>query len=141
MPMTWDADADAKLFAAVLATSEVKINNGAVAEMMGPDCTAKAIIHRIAKIKDIARSLSDGSSTSTTPTKSPAKRARGKGKAADDDNEAGNPTVKKTKTATPQAKAKARAPAGLKAEPIEGRIVKKEDTPDDSQDGKDESSD
>ncbi|KAF2094011.1 hypothetical protein NA57DRAFT_81014 [Rhizodiscina lignyota] len=47
----WDAEADAKLFAAFIKVHNVKIDYEALAREMGPDCTAKAIMHRIGKIK------------------------------------------------------------------------------------------
>ncbi|EHY55499.1 hypothetical protein ABEF92_001073 [Exophiala dermatitidis] len=131
MPMVWNAEADARLFAAVIATSDVKVNYAAVAEKMGPDCTAKAIIHRVGKIKELARKLDDedGDSTATTPLKTtPKRRGRpsGKGLAVaandDDDGAEDSPTAKKRKMpATPRGKVQ--APSGIKKEQIEEKPV------------------
>ncbi|KAE9963351.1 hypothetical protein EG328_011494 [Venturia inaequalis] len=72
MPMNWGPEADAKLFAAVLKVHDIKVNYAALAAEMGSDCTAKAITHRIAKIKSDGKASSTGAaSTPTTP-----KRAR-----------------------------------------------------------------
>ncbi|KAL2399012.1 hypothetical protein ABEF93_007019 [Exophiala dermatitidis] len=129
MPMVWNAEADARLFAAVIATSDVKVNYAAVAEKMGPDCTAKAIIHRVGKIKELARKLDDedGDGTATTPLKTTPKRrgrpsAKGVAVAADDDDDGAedSPTVKKRKLpATPRAKVQ--APSGIKKEPVDAK--------------------
>ncbi|KAJ9628575.1 hypothetical protein H2203_002476 [Taxawa tesnikishii (nom. ined.)] len=76
MPMVWNAEADAKLFVAVMKVYDVKVAGNKlneVAQMMGPDCTAKAITHRLAKL----RSQAVGGSSATPPTnaKSTTKRA------------------------------------------------------------------
>ncbi|KIW52787.1 hypothetical protein PV05_08407 [Exophiala xenobiotica] len=121
MPMTWNADADAKLFAAVLATSAVKIEYDDVAQLMGPDCTKKAVIHRINNIKSKAKEagLVDAVGTATTP-KTPGKRGRKvKTEPDDDDNNASDESpTKKSKTTPAKAKAKAKAP--IKPEPANG---------------------
>ncbi|KAF2718343.1 hypothetical protein K431DRAFT_315016 [Polychaeton citri CBS 116435] len=57
MPMTWDAQADAKLLQVIIKVYNIKAVGdklAEVAEMMGPDCTAKALTHRIAKLKNSA---------------------------------------------------------------------------------------
>ncbi|KAG9768897.1 hypothetical protein KCU88_g7046, partial [Aureobasidium melanogenum] len=118
MPMVWNAEADARLFAAVIATSDVKVNYAAVAEKMGPG-----------KIKELARKLDDedGDGTATTPLKTTPKRrgrpsAKGVAVAADDDDDGAedSPTVKKRKLpATPRAKVQ--APSGIKKEPVDAK--------------------
>ncbi|KAL2423389.1 hypothetical protein ABEF95_007981 [Exophiala dermatitidis] len=128
MPMIWNAEADARLFAAVIATSDVKVNYAAVAEKMGPDCTAKAIVHRVGKIKELARKLDDedGDGAATTPLKTTPKRRATKGLAVaaddDDDGAEDSPSAKKRKLpATPRAKVQ--APSGIKKEPVHAKPV------------------
>ncbi|TKA63233.1 hypothetical protein B0A49_08466 [Cryomyces minteri] len=76
MPMVWNAQADAKLFAAVLKVHDLKLDKEALAQEMGPDCTAYAIAHRIKKIKTDASATADGvpapPPASTMETKRPA---------------------------------------------------------------------
>ncbi|KAJ9498487.1 hypothetical protein H2202_006174 [Exophiala xenobiotica] len=142
MPMTWNADADAKLFAAVLATSAVKVEYEVVAQLMGPDCTKKAITHRISSIKAKAKDLGLTDAVSTTPlAKTPTKRGRKvKAEPNVDDNDASDdesPTKKSKATPTkakPKPKAKAKAP--IKAEPINETktTVKSENESDDDSD-------
>ncbi|KAI9714715.1 MAG: hypothetical protein M1820_000004 [Bogoriella megaspora] len=55
MPMSWDASADAKLFAAVLKIHDVRPDYQQLAAEMGPDCTPKAVQHRFATIKARSR--------------------------------------------------------------------------------------
>ncbi|KIX95618.1 uncharacterized protein Z520_08738 [Fonsecaea multimorphosa CBS 102226] len=131
MPMTWDADADARLFAAVLATSEIKIDYPAVAARMGNGCSAKAVTHRITNIKNKAKSLEDGDAPLPTPAASNGAaggRKRGPNKAKstkandseDADGAAAKPAAKKRKTTANGAKSagtkKATAPEA--AEPV-----------------------
>ncbi|KAI5248177.1 hypothetical protein E4T43_01506 [Aureobasidium subglaciale] len=79
MPMNWNATADAKLFTAVMVVYDVKISGAQVskiAQIMGDDCTAKAITHRLSKLKN--GTSFPATSASATP-KTPASSAR-KGK-------------------------------------------------------------
>ncbi|THY58999.1 hypothetical protein D6C97_04242 [Aureobasidium pullulans] len=92
MPMTWDAAADAKLFTVVMAVYDIKISgaqNDKIAQMMGSDCTPKAITHRLSKIR--AQGAGVSPSTIATPKSrkghaakfsgTPSKSSNGKGKA------------------------------------------------------------
>ncbi|KAJ6262217.1 hypothetical protein Dda_3022 [Drechslerella dactyloides] len=75
--MRWDGTADAKLFMAVLKVHSLKLNYDAIAKLMGEDCTAKAISHRIAKLKTLSGEASGASasnSTPNTPTKTPKRK-------------------------------------------------------------------
>ncbi|KAI5813027.1 hypothetical protein BZA77DRAFT_346528 [Pyronema omphalodes] len=54
MPMQWNDQADARLFANVLKLHVVKLDYAQLAKAMGNGVTPKAISHRIAKIKDKA---------------------------------------------------------------------------------------
>ncbi|EPS41066.1 hypothetical protein H072_5050 [Dactylellina haptotyla CBS 200.50] len=76
--MRWDSTADAKLFLAVLKVHSLKLNYEAIAKLMGEDCTAKAISHRIAKLKNLGGDVGSPSSIPNTPTKAktPTKRKR-----------------------------------------------------------------
>ncbi|KAI5251809.1 hypothetical protein E4T42_03941 [Aureobasidium subglaciale] len=83
MPMNWNAATDAKLFTAVMAVYDVKISGAQVskiAQIMGDDCTAKAITHRLSKLKN--GTFFPATSASATP-KIPASSAR-KGKSSND---------------------------------------------------------
>ncbi|EXJ85016.1 hypothetical protein A1O3_05691 [Capronia epimyces CBS 606.96] len=131
--------------------SDVKINYAAIAEKMGPECTAKAIIHRIAKIKDTARKLDGGEAGAeaeggntppTTPAKSPgsAKRRRSKATGVDGIDETDSPSAKKGKMSPrvkPKPRGKAQAPSGVKQEAADPEFtsVKKEELEEDSNDG------
>ncbi|KAK5465066.1 hypothetical protein LTS15_001629 [Exophiala xenobiotica] len=142
MPMTWNADADAKLFAAVLATSAVKVEYEIVAQLMGPDCTKKAVTHRIGSIKAKAKDLGLADAVGTAPAATtPNKRGRKvKTEPNVDNDDAGDdesPTKKSKATPTkakPKPKAKAKAP--IKAGPIDETktTVKSENESDDDSD-------
>ncbi|KAI5205790.1 hypothetical protein E4T39_02813 [Aureobasidium subglaciale] len=80
MPMIWNAAADAKLFTAVMAVYDVKISGtqvSKIAQMMGEDCTPKAITHRLSKLRSTGTVSSP--STSATP-KTPFSSTRKTGK-------------------------------------------------------------
>ncbi|KAF3921402.1 hypothetical protein ABW21_db0200684 [Orbilia brochopaga] len=75
--MRWDATADAKLFMAVLKVHSLKLNYDAIAKLMGEDCTAKAISHRIAKLKNLSGEVGGASTSASapnTPTKTPKRK-------------------------------------------------------------------
>ncbi|KAG0636947.1 hypothetical protein HOY80DRAFT_1053066 [Tuber brumale] len=55
MPMQWNDQADARLFANVLKHHVVKLDYQQLARAMGDNVTPKAISHRIAKIKEKAQ--------------------------------------------------------------------------------------
>ncbi|KAK6534346.1 hypothetical protein TWF281_005669 [Arthrobotrys megalospora] len=77
--MRWDSTADAKLFMAVLKVHSLKLNHEAIAKLMGDGCTAKAVSHRITKLRNLGGDVGTRSSNSVpnTPTKStPSKRKR-----------------------------------------------------------------
>ncbi|ETI21956.1 hypothetical protein G647_06026 [Cladophialophora carrionii CBS 160.54] len=132
MPMVWNDEADARLFTAVLATTDVKIDWKAVAALMGPECTPKALTHRITTIKKKAGILSNGSSTATPASATPAAPVSGKPAnprkraaksdatanadssvkgAMEDDADDGAPTAKKGKTKDTRKGFKKCAPA------------------------------
>ncbi|TKA68315.1 hypothetical protein B0A55_08612 [Friedmanniomyces simplex] len=73
MPMIWNAEAHAKLLAALMQECDVKPNQKnyeALARVMG--CTPKAVTHRISKFRNLA--LTEGGSTDGGEDKSkPAK--------------------------------------------------------------------
>ncbi|THV63790.1 hypothetical protein D6D29_10743 [Aureobasidium pullulans] len=93
MPMTWDAAADAKLFTVVMAVYDIKISgaqNDKIAQMMGSDCTPKAITHRLSKIRAQGAGVSPSSTIATPKSRkahaakfsgTPSKSSNGKGKA------------------------------------------------------------
>ncbi|EXJ59080.1 hypothetical protein A1O7_06511 [Cladophialophora yegresii CBS 114405] len=125
MPMVWNDEADARLFTAVLATTDVKIDWKAVAALMGPECTTKALNHRIAAIKKKAGLLATGGGIASPTPASPATPASAKkatprkraakgameAEAEDDENDDnGAPVSKKAKakkTSTPKVAKKA----------------------------------
>ncbi|KAI7462086.1 hypothetical protein KC351_g16513 [Hortaea werneckii] len=93
MPMVWNAETDAKLLSAILQVYDVKINGVKLAEvaaLMGPECTPKALTHRLAKFRSLAKTTGTGDEAATKPvsagskvtraTKSGNKRASGQGK-------------------------------------------------------------
>ncbi|KAK5053965.1 hypothetical protein LTR84_001927 [Exophiala bonariae] len=133
MPMVWNSDADARLFAAVLATSDVKVNYAAVAAMMGNDCTAKAVTHRIGNIKKVAGSTitndGDASATGTPKTTTPKGRKRAT-KTNDDSTPSKKSKVAATTTPKPTKKDAPSTPAVVKEEKAEDTDT--EDTKDGS---------
>ncbi|KAF3911969.1 hypothetical protein AA313_de0204342 [Arthrobotrys entomopaga] len=74
--MRWDSTADAKLFVAVLKVHSLKLNYEAIAKLMGDDTTAKAVSHRIAKLKSLGSDVGSPNTSPNTPTKTPTKRKR-----------------------------------------------------------------
>ncbi|USW51418.1 hypothetical protein Slin15195_G047370 [Septoria linicola] len=71
MPMTWNAEAEAKLYALILQVCDVKpteAQRAEIASRMSPDCTAKAISHKIAAIRK-------GLNVTLGSASTPAKRA------------------------------------------------------------------
>ncbi|KAI9784685.1 MAG: hypothetical protein M1816_000750 [Peltula sp. TS41687] len=88
MPMTWNDKADVRLFIALLKVHAIKPDYPALAQAMGPDCTAKAIMHRVTKLRSIAAEAENGggsvasSSAPTTPKKPRGAKATNGGTAA-----------------------------------------------------------
>ncbi|KAI7154447.1 hypothetical protein KC349_g7645 [Hortaea werneckii] len=93
MPMVWNAETDAKLLSAILQVCDVKINGvklDEVAALMGPECTPKALTHRLAKFRSLAKTTDAGVETTTKSvpaaskvtkaTKSCNRKANGQGK-------------------------------------------------------------
>ncbi|KAK6521196.1 hypothetical protein TWF506_001421 [Arthrobotrys conoides] len=78
--MRWDSTADARLFMAVLKVHSLKLNTEAIAKLMGEGCTAKAVGHRISKLRGLGGDVGSNSprqSAPNTPTKAtPTKRKR-----------------------------------------------------------------
>ncbi|KAF2142745.1 uncharacterized protein K452DRAFT_297282 [Aplosporella prunicola CBS 121167] len=75
--MQWNHEADAKLLAAILKVHSFSVSYQALAEEMGQDCTPKAVTHRIAKLKAIAKGSGNTSASApSTPRKprTPAKK-------------------------------------------------------------------
>ncbi|KAI7083402.1 hypothetical protein KC356_g7605 [Hortaea werneckii] len=68
MPMVWNAETDAKLLSAILQVYDVKINGAKLAEvaaLMGPECTPKALTHRLAKFRSLAKTTGTGDEATT----------------------------------------------------------------------------
>ncbi|KAM3417313.1 hypothetical protein BST61_g5565 [Cercospora zeina] len=75
MPMTWDNEAQAKLYAIILQVCDVKPTEAQkveIASRMGPGCTAKAITHKIAAIRKAGAS-GGGAANNIAPLSAPAK--------------------------------------------------------------------
>ncbi|KAF2756014.1 hypothetical protein EJ05DRAFT_512584 [Pseudovirgaria hyperparasitica] len=84
MPMNWDTATEAKLFSLLLRESKLSLSADIlkrIATEMGPECTPKAITHRIAKLRALGATAGDGtppdanSSAPATPKKTRAKKA------------------------------------------------------------------
>ncbi|KAF8245757.1 hypothetical protein K440DRAFT_662536 [Wilcoxina mikolae CBS 423.85] len=96
MPMQWNDQADARLFANVLKLHVVKLDYLALAKAMGNGVTPKAISHRIAKIKEKANAYKRNNPYAFDPEPiegSPSKRSKkskkgkhGKGEELEDDD-------------------------------------------------------
>ncbi|KAI7059464.1 hypothetical protein KC339_g17356 [Hortaea werneckii] len=74
MPMVWNAETDAKLLSAILQVYDVKINGVKLAEvaaLMGPECTPKALTHRLAKFRSLAKTTDAGDEPATNRRRSP----------------------------------------------------------------------
>ncbi|KAI9853153.1 MAG: hypothetical protein M1838_000009 [Thelocarpon superellum] len=74
MPVRWDDHAHVRLLINILKVHEVKLDYNALAAAMGEGCTAKAISHRIFKLRKEAESA-DGS-VPRTPQKEPKSAAK-----------------------------------------------------------------
>ncbi|KAL1848080.1 hypothetical protein Plec18167_008777 [Paecilomyces lecythidis] len=96
MPMTWNAEADARLLIAIIAVGNPKMDYDKLSDYMGGDCTAYAIQHRIRKLKDKANGKAPGS-TPNTPSKR-KKRSDAKSNGHADDGAIDQVTPKKVKT-------------------------------------------
>ncbi|RMZ88398.1 hypothetical protein DV736_g4364, partial [Chaetothyriales sp. CBS 134916] len=109
MPMQWTPDAMERLYLAILKTSDgLKYDVNEIAKYMGPNCTAKAVVHRISTVKNEVKELTadwDGVTGIAVSTNS-RKRKR----SSQDDEGAGNepkvttPAPKKTRAKVTPAK-------------------------------------
>ena len=71
--MKWDSDADQQLLLAILAAHEVKVDSEAVAARLGENCTPRAVVERLKRLKKQATAQDDsaplGSRTKPPPLK------------------------------------------------------------------------
>ncbi|KAK6394829.1 hypothetical protein LTR95_019565, partial [Oleoguttula sp. CCFEE 5521] len=106
MPVVWNAETEAKLLAALFKVTDLKVTQAQmkeIAEIVSPECTAKAISHRIAKFRNQAAGFA-GKGASETPgtpkgpktvKKAAGRKRRGKeveegeGEDQDDDEDVG----------------------------------------------------
>ncbi|KAL4802381.1 hypothetical protein BDV18DRAFT_164203 [Aspergillus unguis] len=92
MVMTWNAEADAKLFLGVLnqlKDAKLKLDHEKLAEFMGPDCIPGAISNRINRLRKAAESQMGGAAA--TPAGSPSGATKSSGQAGEEnDEEAGS---------------------------------------------------
>ncbi|KAM0719171.1 hypothetical protein Q7P37_005076 [Cladosporium fusiforme] len=99
MPIIWNAETEAKLLAGLFKVCDIKVSGDQLKELakiIGPDCTPKAITHRISKIRNAAGALNvgDGGDAHVATPKSSKKGAKGakgsakKRKAAGSEDEA-----------------------------------------------------
>jgi hypothetical protein len=137
-----------QLFAAVIVTSKPTFDYNALAIIMGPgknisipsipylfglkltalECTAKAVSHRISKLREIAKNFD----TTVAATQTPVKRVRklkdmlttGNDDEDDDDDDKKNPT-KKRKTAPPPKTSKPRETLKISKSEPEGKEEEK----------------
>ncbi|CAK4030917.1 Hypothetical predicted protein, partial [Lecanosticta acicola] len=132
MPITWNSENEAKLLAAIFQVCNVQVTEPQKAEaarIMGQGCTAKAISHRIQKIKKGANLDGSGSGGGDVGTPIPAaKRVKtGKGKKAaasiprvDDDDDDDEEEEEMFGGASGNPKGKKRSAGGrVKSEPRE----------------------
>ena len=118
---------------AILATHAIKLDSAAVANLLGPDCTSRAVEERLKKLKKMAkeRGLEMGSDATTTPKKN------GKGEASSPPA-LNTPTPKKRKTKAAAVKKEA---TSAKAEPkdehqmVLGRQLEEDGDSEDSEGG------
>ncbi|GAB7323440.1 hypothetical protein MBLNU13_g05892t1 [Cladosporium sp. NU13] len=117
MPIVWNAETEAKLLAGLFKVCEIKVGTQQLkelAEIIGPDCTPKAVTHRLAKFKKMAGSFNGG-------------KKSGDAAAADEaDGEDGGATPKKTKKAKGgKASKKRAAEEDAEGDDAEGEAIKK----------------
>lgn len=100
--MQWTDEATARLLVHILKIHNVKLDYEQLAQCMGPECTAKAVMHRVARIKATAAADGDdaddadfdgkanpaGGRKTATPTK--RKRAKKGAETADNTAADGN---------------------------------------------------
>ncbi|KAL2795351.1 hypothetical protein BJX66DRAFT_336916 [Aspergillus keveii] len=125
MPMVWNDQADAKLLLAIINMTTTKLNHPAIAEYMGPDCTASAVQHRIQRIKEKAKNnpvLGNSTTEGGTPEK---KRGRPRKSAAGTDENA-----PPADDAEGSAKKPKRTPEGSRKTKAVDQDVKMEDASD-----------
>ncbi|KAF7513328.1 hypothetical protein GJ744_009749 [Endocarpon pusillum] len=108
---SWTAENDLKLASAIIALHQVKVSKDdceRLARIIGDDCTAKAITHRVAKFREAATKLGltgDGDAAAAAPA-TPAtgkKRAR-KTKGDEDQDVEGVLATPTKKPRTPKTK-------------------------------------
>ena len=68
--MKWDSEADQQLLLAILAAHEVKVDSEAVAARLGENCTPRAVVERLKRLKKQA-TAQDDSAPSGPMTKPP----------------------------------------------------------------------
>lgn len=137
-----------QLFTAIMTTCGVSLssdNLAKVAAMIGPQCTAKAITHRIAKIKANSKTTAGDTDGTVTPSTTPKKRGPAASKVKTEDGESPPkkpraPRVKGGKKSSAKVKsededdagegAKSVTPASMKDSGDEDEKVKEEEQDD-----------
>ncbi|KXT15632.1 hypothetical protein AC579_5853 [Pseudocercospora musae] len=102
MPMDWNPATEAKLISAIFQVCDIKITSAEYAQLakiMGPECTPKAVTHRVTKFK-----LGGGEDSGVEMQKK--KSTKKKGKAAAKEEEEETPKVNASKKRTSQGKMK-----------------------------------
>ncbi|KAM0704967.1 hypothetical protein Q7P35_007754 [Cladosporium inversicolor] len=110
MPIVWNAETEAKLLAGLFKVCDIKVGSQQLkelAEIIGPDCTPKAVTHRLAKFKKMAGSFNGG-------------KKGGDAAGEDADGEDGAATPKKAKKAAKVGKASKKRAAEDDAEEDDG---------------------
>ncbi|KAI4121663.1 MAG: hypothetical protein LQ338_006241 [Usnochroma carphineum] len=105
--MTWDGEAHTQLLLSILAAHEISVDFKAVADLLGPQCTPRAVQEQLKKLKKKALEQAGGDSNPASKAKAAITPKKGK---------KANPT---SEAATPGGEAKSAAPAkkrGRKAE-------------------------
>ncbi|KAI9785462.1 MAG: hypothetical protein M1839_009203 [Geoglossum umbratile] len=93
--MKWDGVADQQLLLSILATHTIVLNHNAIAQRIGPHCSARAVVERIKKLRKISRDNGfdkDGEGYVPKPPKATASNRKRKNITPDD-----TPSPKKAK--------------------------------------------
>ncbi|KAI9853160.1 MAG: hypothetical protein M1838_000016 [Thelocarpon superellum] len=66
--MKWNGDADRKLLLWILATHTVQLDSAAAAEMISPQCTPRALVEHLKRLRNEAEAYGYGDTAPETPT-------------------------------------------------------------------------
>ncbi|KAL8827349.1 MAG: hypothetical protein Q9191_003241 [Dirinaria sp. TL-2023a] len=115
--MTWDSTTNERLLLAILQVHGVKVDFAAVAEIMGPQCTKRAVQEQLKKLKKLAPA---DQSMDATPGASQSKATKATGGSTTKAGSAKTTKVTPKSTAKEKPAKAAKAPAAKKQRTTKG---------------------